>query len=163
MSDLRELYQEVILDHARRPRNHRELPGARRAVGLNPLCGDRVTVFVEVAGGRIRDVAFQGVGCAISQASASVLTEALRGQTAAEVQRLYERFHDLVTGAAAGPEAEALGKLAVFSGVKEFPARVKCASLAWHALHEALKGEGGTTTTEDDGTAADPGLRRSGP
>jgi nitrogen fixation NifU-like protein len=146
--DLRDLYQDVILDHNRRPRNFGELPGAnRRAEGHNPLCGDRVAVFVEVdaAGDRIRDIAFQGSGCAISTASASLMTEALKGRTVAEARELFEGFHDLVT---TGGDPEALGKLAVFSGVREYPIRVKCATLAWHAVQAALDQQDHPVTTE---------------
>jgi nitrogen fixation protein NifU and related proteins len=148
MNDLRDLYQEVILDHNRRPRNFGPLPTAnRRAEGHNPLCGDRVTVYLDLAGGRIQDVAFQGSGCAISTASASLMTEALKGLTLEEARGLFKGFHDLVTlGAAEGsPE---LGKLAVFTGVREYPMRVKCATLAWHALMAALDAQDLPVTTE---------------
>jgi nitrogen fixation NifU-like protein len=144
MSDLRELYQEVILDHNRRPRNFGELPAAnRRAEGHNPLCGDQITLFLDVAAGTIRDLAFQGSGCAISTASASLMTEALKGRTVEEARTLFRGFHELVTtGAPAAGEAAGstpdLGKLAVFSGVREYPMRVKCATLAWHTLKAAL-------------------------
>ncbi|HKY33608.1 MAG TPA: SUF system NifU family Fe-S cluster assembly protein [Candidatus Polarisedimenticolia bacterium] len=148
MSDLSDLYQEVILDHNKRPRNHRPIEGTgRRAVGHNPLCGDRVTVYVDLQGDVLRDVAFEGSGCAISKASASMMTEALKGKSRAEADALFDRFHRLVTGAADQSGAD-LGKLVVFSGVREFPVRVKCASLAWHTLHAALDGSGDTTTTE---------------
>jgi nitrogen fixation NifU-like protein len=147
--DLRELYQEVILDHGRRPRNLREIPhAAHKADGYNPLCGDRATIFVEVDGDVVKDASFVGKGCSISTASASMMTEAVKGKTLAEAEALFERFHALVTGEpepAGGPD---LGKLAVFSGVSEFPARVKCASLAWHTLRAALKDEGAPVTTE---------------
>jgi nitrogen fixation NifU-like protein len=148
--DLRELYQETILDHSRRPRNHRPLPGARTAEGYNPLCGDHATVYVKLEGDRIVDVAFTGKGCSISTASASMMTEALKGKTRAEAEALFERFHALVTApphearTASAPE---LGKLAVFSGVAEFPVRVKCASLAWHTLKSALA-DGARVSTE---------------
>jgi nitrogen fixation NifU-like protein len=141
MSELRDLYQEVILDHNRRPRNFGPLPASNhQAEGNNPLCGDKVTVFLDLADGRIRDLAFQGAGCAISTASASLMTEALKGQTVEEARRLFHVFQDLVTtGAGAGsPE---LGKLAVFTGVREYPMRVKCATLAWHTLLAALTAE----------------------
>jgi nitrogen fixation NifU-like protein len=148
MNELRDLYQEVILDHNRRPRNFGPLPAAScRAEGYNPLCGDKVTVFLEVDGGRIRDVAFQGSGCAISTASASLMTEALKGRTVDEVRELFRRFHDLVT-TGAGEGSPELGKLAVFGGVREFPMRVKCATLAWHTLLAALEGNGQTVSTE---------------
>jgi nitrogen fixation NifU-like protein len=148
--DLRELYQEVILDHSRRPRNLHAMPEAnRRAEGHNPLCGDRVTVFVQVEGDVVRDVSFEGSGCSISTASASMMTDALRGKTTAEARALFERFHELVTAdpSRAATAAAELGKLAVFAGVHEFPMRVKCASLAWHTLKAALEG-GGRTSTE---------------
>jgi nitrogen fixation NifU-like protein len=148
--ELRELYQEVILDHSKRPRNFRGMKEAnRRANGHNPLCGDRVTVFLHVEGDVVRDVSFQGSGCSISTASASMMTDALKGKTSAEVKALFERFHELVTAdpskAAAG-SAE-LGKLAVFAGVHEFPMRVKCASLPWHTMRAALEG-GDRASTE---------------
>jgi nitrogen fixation NifU-like protein len=148
MNDLRDLYQEVILDHNRRPRNFGPLPTAnRRAEGHNPLCGDRVTVYLDLEDGRLQDVAFQGSGCAISTASASLMTEALKGLTLEEARGLFKGFHDLVTlGAAEGsPE---LGKLAVFTGVREYPMRVKCATLAWHALMAALDAQDLPVSTE---------------
>jgi nitrogen fixation NifU-like protein len=152
MSDLRDLYQEVILDHSKRPRNFREMPEfSHRADGHNPLCGDRATVFVRVDGDKVTDVAFKGSGCSISTASASMITESVKGRTRDEVERLFTRFHDLVTaspdqgGQVAAPE---LGKLAVFSGVCEFPVRVKCASLPWHTLKAALEGEAAPVSTE---------------
>jgi nitrogen fixation NifU-like protein len=152
VSELRELYQELILDHTKKPRNFGELPGAdRRAEGHNPLCGDRTTVFLRLEGDRVADVRFQGAGCSISTASASMMTESVKGKTRAEVDRLFDRFHALITsdpsraGQAAAPD---LGKLAVFSGVSEFPVRVKCASLAWHTLKAALDGDGHPVSTE---------------
>jgi nitrogen fixation NifU-like protein len=148
MSELRDLYQEVILDHNRRPRNFGPLPASNhQAEGNNPLCGDKVTVLLDLADGRIRDLAFQGAGCAISTASASLMTEALKGQTVEEARRLFHVFQDLVTtGAGAGsPE---LGKLAVFTGVREYPMRVKCATLAWHTLLAALSSEAQPVSTE---------------
>jgi nitrogen fixation NifU-like protein len=151
-AELRELYQEVILDHGRRPRNLREIPGADgKAEGYNPLCGDRATVFVALDGDLVKDVSFVGKGCSISTASASMMTEAIRGKTRAEVEALFERFHDLITGPpdrAGGSADPSLGKLAVFSGVCEFPARVKCASLAWHTLRAALDGQPEPVSTE---------------
>lgn len=140
MSDLDELYQEVILDHNKSPRNYRVMADAnRKAEGYNPLCGDHVTVYVHLEDGVIRDVSFQGSGCAISKASASLMTTAVKGKSRAEVNRLFERFHAVVTGAAPPAAArEELGKLAVFSGISEFPVRVKCATLSWHALRAAL-------------------------
>ncbi len=150
MSDLRELYQEVILDHNKRPRNFRVLEAAgHRAVGHNPLCGDQITVFVELDGDVIRDVSFQGAGCAISKASASMMTDAVKGKTISEVRDLFMDFHAMVTSTPdALPDVERVGKLAAFAGVCEFPARVKCASLAWHTLQAALSDGSGTVTTE---------------
>ena len=152
MSELRELYQEVILDHTKKPRNFGELPGAnRRAEGYNPLCGDRATVLVRLEGDKVADVRFQGAGCSISTASASMMTESIKGKTRAEVEKLFDRFHALITSdptRAAQNAAPELGKLAVFSGVCEFPVRVKCASLAWHTLKAALAGEGRPVSTE---------------
>jgi nitrogen fixation protein NifU and related proteins len=150
MSDLQELYQEVILDHNRRPHNFQVLEGANRhAEGYNPLCGDKITVYVHLQDDVVRDISFQGAGCAISKASASLMTDSVKGKTRAEVEVLFHRFHGLVTGED-DPEAASvdLGKLTVFSGVSEFPVRVKCASLAWHTLQAALKGEGSTVSTE---------------
>jgi nitrogen fixation NifU-like protein len=141
MSELSDLYQEVILDHNRRPRNFRAIEGAsRQQEGYNPLCGDRLTLYVTLDGDRIADVAFQGSGCAISKASASLMTEALKGKTVAEARGLFDKFHEMVTSA---PETEAadLGKLSVLSGVREYPTRVKCASLAWHTLKAAVSGD----------------------
>jgi nitrogen fixation protein NifU and related proteins len=147
MPDLRDLYQDVILEHSKSPRNYRELsPANRSAEGYNPLCGDRFTVYLNMEGDSIRDVSFQGAGCAISKASASMMTQALKGKTRAEAEEIFERFHNLVTGKAPAETAEELGKLAVFSGVSEFPVRVKCATLAWHTVHAALEGEKEATT-----------------
>jgi nitrogen fixation NifU-like protein len=147
MSDLRELYQEVILDHNRSPRNFGELPGAnRRAEGYNPLCGDKINLELLVDGDRITDLRFEGVGCAISTASASIMTQALKGKTLAEADALFQAFHDLVTGQL--PEHEDLGKLEVFAGVSEYPARVKCAILAWHTLRAALQEREEPVSTE---------------
>ena len=148
MSELSELYQEVILDHNRKPRNFQKVADANRtAEGFNPLCGDQIHLYVKLEGDRIRDIGFQGSGCAISRASASLMTSALKGKSAGEAEELFQRFHRLVTtDEAADPEA--LGKLAVFSGVREFPARVKCASLAWHTLRAALRGTQDKVSTE---------------
>jgi nitrogen fixation NifU-like protein len=151
MEDLRELYQEVILDHSKRPRNFREMPEANHhADGHNPLCGDRITVYLRLDGDVIREVSFKGAGCSISTASASMMTDALRGKTVAEATALFERFHELVTAdpsrAAEDASSGELGKLAVFSGVCEFPMRVKCASLSWHTMKAALEGEAGAST-----------------
>ncbi len=150
MSELTDLYQEVVLDHGKRPRNYGPLEGAtHHAEGLNPLCGDHFTVHARVEGDVVRDARFEGSGCAISKASASVMTGAVKGKTAAEVERLFEAFHRLVTEGpgAAGSDPADLGKLAVFGGVHEYPTRVKCASLAWHTLRAALEGRG-TVSTE---------------
>ncbi|HWN45315.1 MAG TPA: SUF system NifU family Fe-S cluster assembly protein [Thermoanaerobaculia bacterium] len=137
MSDLRDLYQEVILDHNRVPRNFGKLENANReSEGYNPLCGDRVKVFLHVEGDRIEGIAFQGSGCAISTASASLMTEALKGRTVEEARRLFHGFHDLLT---TGGDGDDLGKLAVFAGVREYPIRIKCATLAWHAVQAALE------------------------
>jgi nitrogen fixation NifU-like protein len=145
--ELRELYQEVIVEHSKRPRNFRRLEGARVAEGYNPLCGDQVTIYVDVQDGIVKDVAFQGSGCAISTASASVMTEALKGKSEAEAAQLFQRFHTLATEGAQ-PGTAALGKLAVFAGVSAFPSRVKCAVLAWHTLQAALKGDATSVSTE---------------
>ncbi|HXG23963.1 MAG TPA: SUF system NifU family Fe-S cluster assembly protein [Chthonomonadales bacterium] len=150
MSDLRELYQEVILDHSKRPRNFRKMEEANRySEGYNPLCGDRVTLYLNLEDGIVKDISFQGSGCAISTASASMLTECLKGKTTAEAEALFQRFHELVTGPPDEiPDVEGLGKLAVFAGVREFPIRVKCATLAWHTLRAALTGEDKPVSTE---------------
>lgn len=146
--DLRSLYQEIIVDHNRRPRNFREIPDAdRTANGDNPLCGDRLTVYVNVQGGVIRDIGFTGNGCAISTASASLMTEALLGKTEQEADVLFRKFHDLVAGPGRGAWGS-LGKLEVFAGVREFPVRVKCATLAWHTMRTALNTPGRTASTE---------------
>ena len=138
MSELNDLYQEVILDHNRRPHNFRaiESPSARQE-GYNPLCGDRLTLYLTLDGEVIRDAAFQGSGCAISKASASLMTDAVKGKTVAEARELFDRFHDMITSPPGTPSPE-LGKLAVFEGVREFPTRVKCASLAWHTMKAAV-------------------------
>src|SRR5690348_15610747 len=141
MSDLRELYQEVILDHHKKPRNFRKLEGAQHVEGYNPLCGDKVTVYVQLEGDLVRDVSFQGSGCAISTASASMMTEILKGKTRAQAEALFQSFHNLLTGKPQSSDGADLGKLEVFSGVREFPVRVKCATLAWHTFHAALAGE----------------------
>lgn len=150
MADLRDLYQEVVVDHSKRPRNFRHMEGPHRtAQGYNPLCGDRVAVHVRVENGRLSDVSFEGSGCAISTASASIMTETLKGKTAEEAQALYKKFHDLVTkGAAAETGGPALGKLEVFSKVSDYPVRVKCATLVWHTLHSALEGGPEVVSTE---------------
>lgn len=146
MSDLRDLYQELILDHGRSPRSHGPLEGSTHdAIGHNPLCGDRITVHVRVEGDRVSDVSFEGQGCAISQASASLLTEAVRGKSLPEVLSLFRKVTALVTGRDEDADLETgveLGKLAVFEGVRQYPMRVKCATLAWHTLRNALEGHG---------------------
>ena len=148
MADLRDLYQEVILEHSKVPRNYRGMAEAdHKAEGFNPLCGDRFTVYLHMDGGRIHDISFQGSGCAISKASASMMTQTLKGKTRDEADELFRRFHDLVTGQGNPPETE-MGKLAVFSGVSEFPARVKCATRAWHTLQAALEGQQDAVSTE---------------
>ncbi len=150
MSDLRDLYQDVILEHSKAPRNYRELAAANhKAEGFNPLCGDHFTVYLDLENDSIRDISFQGSGCAISKASASMMTQILKGKSKAEAEKLFGVFHAMVTGKAPadGSQPE-LGKLAVFSGVSEFPVRVKCATLAWHALHAALEGKAEAVSTE---------------
>ena len=141
MADLKALYQEVILDHSKNPRNFHKLePADRTALGRNPLCGDQFTVYLRMDGDRIAEIGFEGQGCAISKSSASMMTQAVKGKTEDEAEALFDRFHDLVTGKGADPES--LGKLAVFQGVSEFPIRVKCASLSWHTLKAALEAKG---------------------
>jgi nitrogen fixation NifU-like protein len=149
MDELRELYQSVILDHNKRPRNFRRPERANReAQGHNPLCGDKLEVYAEVADGVVRDVGFEGSGCAISRASASLMTEAVKGHTLAEVEKVFEGFHEMVTSDSRVPlDTSALGKLGVLGGVREFPMRVKCATLAWHTLRAALAG-GEAASTE---------------
>jgi nitrogen fixation NifU-like protein len=150
MSDLRDLYQELILDHQRRPRNFKKLERYnRRARGANPLCGDQLDLYLVIEGDRVVDVGFEGSGCAISKASASMMTEKIKGKDLGEVRALFERFHAMVTSEVVREDdEEVLGKLAVFGGVREFPARVKCASLAWHTLTAALEGADSTVSTE---------------
>jgi nitrogen fixation NifU-like protein len=149
MPELRELYQDVILEHSKAPRNYRELVSAnRKAEGFNPLCGDRYTVYVELDGDAIRNVTFQGSGCAISKASASLMTQAVKGKTQAEFAQFFEEFHNIVTGQAPVGDPTTVGKLAVFAGVSAYPVRVKCASLAWHTLRAALVGEDQPVSTE---------------
>ena len=150
MSELSDLYQEVIMDHNRKPHNYGRLEGANReAEGFNPVCGDHLTVYLQERDGVIVDVRFQGEGCAISKASASLMTDSVKGKTTAEAEELFQGVHHMLTGDLdADVGAERLGKLAVFSGVREFPARIKCASLSWHALRNALKGEKTAAKTE---------------
>lgn len=150
MPDLRELYQQIVLDHNRSPRNFKQLPDANRtAEGTNPLCGDEITLYLRVDGDVIADVGFQGSGCAISQASASLMTSAIKGKSKDDAEALFRAFHAMVTaGPDTKPDTAKLGKLAALSGVRQFPARVKCANLAWHTLHEALSGTGGRVSLE---------------
>ena len=150
MSELRELYQTTILDHNKKPRNFRAPDGVNReADGFNPLCGDKVKVMLAIEGDTVVDVGFQGSGCAISTASASMMTEAVKGKPVAEAMQLFDAFHELVTGPPLDePDTEGVGKLAVFAGVREFPMRVKCATLSWHTLKSALDGDGSTAKTE---------------
>ncbi len=149
MMDLRELYQEIIIDHNRNPRNHREMTHATsQARGFNPLCGDKLTVYVQIESNIVRDVSFVGCGCAISQASASLMTDAMIGQTIEQAHQLFERFHAMLTQDAIIPELE-FDKLTVLAGVRAFPARVKCATLAWHTLEAALKKDPACVCTEN--------------
>ncbi|MDP9193103.1 MAG: SUF system NifU family Fe-S cluster assembly protein [Acidobacteriota bacterium] len=149
MSDLRELYQQVILDHNKNPRNFHDMPDATNRVdGYNPLCGDHYTIFLKTDGDTIQEVSFTGSGCAISKASASVMSSTIKGKSKEEADRLFETFHALVTGDQSGLSAADLGRLAAFSGVSEFPARVKCATLAWHTLRSALEGNNEKVSTE---------------
>ncbi len=150
MSELRELYLEVILDHNKHPRNFKKLePHSHHAKGHNPLCGDKLELFLDIVDGIIKDITFIGSGCAISTSSASLMTQFLKGMSVAEALNYFENFHDLVTGKPlSDDELEKLGKLAVFAGVQEFPARVKCASLSWHTLVNALKSNNEATKTE---------------
>lgn len=149
-NELRELYQQVILDHNKSPRNFKKLDEANHhAEGHNPLCGDHLDLYLQLENGVVKDISFIGNGCAISKSSASLMTSIVKGKTKEEAEQLFEKFHALVTGKLKnGEEIEALGKLAVFQGVQEFPARVKCASLAWHTMHNALTENEGKTTTE---------------
>jgi len=141
-NSLRDLYQDVILEHNKRPRNFRVMDDAdAKLEGFNPLCGDRLTLFVKFQGDRVADVSFQGNGCAISTSSASLMTETVKGKTKAQAQKLFDDFHRLVTRDGPAPGKAEVGKLLVFSGVGEFPARVKCATLCWHTLHNALDGK----------------------
>ena len=146
--EVRELYQQIILDHNRNPKNFRTIEGADRVVeAYNPLCGDHYTIYLVLDGNRVTDVAFQGSGCAISKASASVMTELVRGGTKEEAERLFTLFHDLVTGKVDADPFD-LGKLAAFAGVRDYPARVKCASLSWHTMHAALASDTDSVSTE---------------
>jgi len=148
--DLSDLYQQVILDHCKHPRNFHELPAATcSAQGHNPLCGDQLKLYLATEGDTIKDVSFVGQGCCISKASASLLTETVKGKTKGEVAKMFEQVHDMVT---TGQVRGDVGKLAVFAGVHKFPARVKCAILSWHAVMAALKGDAGSVTTENEQT-----------
>lgn len=147
--DLRDLYQEVIFDHNRNPRNFRVMENADREVeGFNPLCGDRLTLFLKLEGSTITDASFQGSGCAISTASVSLMTEVVKGKTEEEAETLFKQFHEMTTGKEDNVNLEAIGKLAVLAGVREYPARVKCATLAWHTLDAALKNKDKSISTE---------------
>jgi len=149
-TELQNLYQELVIDHSKRPRNFRGMEDATvHADGYNPLCGDRVSIFLKMDGDRVVDASFQGSGCAISTSSASLLTEALKGKTRAEAESIFAEVHKLVTEGSAGSDQAKLGKLVVFSGVSKYPARVKCASLAWHTMKAALQGQAVKTSTED--------------
>lgn len=151
MSGLTDLYQEMILDHNRNPRNFHPLPDAnRKAEGYNPLCGDQIHLFLKLEGDVIRDISFEGSGCAISKASSSLMTSALKGKTKREAEKLFEKFHRMVTGQVGETADPELGKLAVFSGVCEFPSRIKCATLAWHTLKSALEGKAERVSTEEE-------------
>lgn len=145
--DLQDLYQEVILDHNRRPRNFRALEGGRKAEGFNPLCGDRIMVYLNIDNDVIADVSFQGTGCAISKASASLMTDIVKGKTVEEAKEIFDRFQKMLTGPLNAP-VENLGKLTVLAGVRQFPVRVKCASLAWHTLKSAVEARDEVVSTE---------------
>lgn len=152
MANLEALYQEVILDHNRKPRNFREMENAdRRIEGRNPLCGDEITLWLKLDGDRVADISFKGTGCAVSKSSASLMTSNVKGKTVAETQLLFDRFHQMITGKLAEGERETMGSLAALGGVSRFPIRVKCASLAWHALKSAIEGRGGEVSTEHEG------------
>ncbi len=149
LDHLRDLYQEVVFDHNRNPRNFRKMEDADRTIeGYNPLCGDRITLYLKFDDGRIADVSFQGQGCAISTASASLMTEIVKGKTIEEAEKLFEAFHKIVTGKDDELKLEQLGKLAVLAGVRQYPSRIKCATLPWHSLEAALKGEEEPVSTE---------------
>ena len=150
MSDLKDLYQQLILDHYKHPRNRRKLePADRSCEGFNPLCGDRLTVYLQVHEDMVEDICFEGSGCAISTASASLMTESLKGKTVQQAQALFEEFHRLVTvGPSTNTEPQPMGKLVVFAGISKYPARVKCASLAWHTFRAALENAQTVVSTE---------------
>lgn len=149
-AELRELYQQVILDHNKSPRNFRKIDYADSfSEGYNPLCGDKINIYLEMEDDKIKDISFQGSGCAISKASASMMTTILKGKTKKDAEIIFEKFHDMITGLDSNVgDSETLGKLKIFEGVKEFPARVKCASLAWHTMLNALNGKKEKVTTE---------------
>lgn len=151
MSDLQDLYQEVVMDHNRRPRNFRKLEDADRSLeGYNPLCGDRYTVYLKLESGRITDIGFQGAGCAISRASSSMMTEAIKGKSVEEAEEIFEAFHGMLTdGPDADYDADEVGDLEVLSGVSEFPVRIKCATLPWHTLRAAIKGSGDSSVSTE--------------
>lgn len=152
MANLEALYQEVILDHNRKPRNFREMADADHKVeGRNPLCGDDITVWLKLDGDRVGDVSFKGSGCAVSKSSASLMTAAVKGKTVEETRQLFDRFHDMITGKMPEAERAGMGSLAALGGVSRFPLRVKCASLSWHALKSALDGKGEIVSTEHEG------------
>ncbi|HYW03811.1 MAG TPA: SUF system NifU family Fe-S cluster assembly protein [Gammaproteobacteria bacterium] len=147
--DLKSLYQDIIVDHNRSPRNFRRIEGATRRIdGYNPLCGDRITLYVKLSGDVIEDVSFEGSGCAISTASASLMTETLKGRRVEEAEQLFQSMHDLLTREDSGVDPDSLGKLAALEGVRDYPSRVKCATLCWHTLHSALQGDDQPVTTE---------------
>ncbi|MBN2701608.1 MAG: SUF system NifU family Fe-S cluster assembly protein [Methylothermaceae bacterium] len=149
LDELRDLYQEVVFDHNRNPRNFRVIEDADHKIeGYNPLCGDRLTLYIKLDGDTIADISFQGQGCAISTASASLMTEIVKGKTLAEAEKLFDAFHKIVTGQSDDLKLEGLGKLAVLAGVRQYPSRIKCATLAWHSLESALKGEEKAVSTE---------------
>jgi nitrogen fixation NifU-like protein len=152
LSNLEALYQEVILDHNRKPRNFREMENAdRRVEGRNPLCGDEITLWVKLDGDKVADVSFKGSGCAVSKSSASLMTASIKGKTKAESLELFDRFHQMITGKLPETDREKMGSLAALGGVSRFPIRVKCASLAWHALKSALDGTADEVSTEREG------------
>lgn len=150
MLDLKDLYQEVIIDHNRSPRNFGKLEGADKTLeGFNPLCGDHLKLYLNLQNGRIDDIRFDGSGCAISVASASLMTEAMKGKTVSEAEEIFENFHELLTGDDSGVDYDKLGKLAAIAGVREYPTRIKCATLCWHTLHSALIDTGESTVTTE--------------
>ncbi len=148
MAGVSDLYQELILEHSKNPRNYRQIADGVSMEGMNPLCGDHFTVYLRLQDDVIADISFQGTGCAISKSSASVMTQLLKGKTRAEAEVLFGRFHDLVTGKTANADTESLGKMAAFAGVSEFPVRVKCATLAWHTMRAMLEGKQEPVSTE---------------